>query len=231
MSPRIANGFLVFEHTPAPAGDTPRNTVLHGDCQTVLPTLPSDSVDFILTDPPYLVRYRDRAGRTVANDNNPRWLNPAFRELHRVLKPDSLMVCFYGWNAVDTFVAAWKQAGFRPVGHIVLAKAYASSRRFLCHHHEQAYLLAKGSPALPARPVPDVLPFPYTGNRLHPTEKPVTPLLPLVEAFTQPGQLVLDPFCGSGSSLVAARQLGRDALGIELDAGHVQTARRRLACS
>ena len=226
MSParfRAVNGFLEFEQIPAP-----RNTVLHGDCLTVLPTLPAGSVDFILTDPPYLVRYRDRAGRTVANDNNPRWLHPAFRDMHRVLKSDSLMVCFYGWQAIDTFMDAWKQAGFRPVGHIVLAKSYPSSSRFLQHHHEQAYLLAKGSPALPGTPVPDLLPFPYTGNRRHPTEKPVRPLRTLVEAFTEPGQLVLDPFCGSGSSLVAARQLGRDVLGIELDAGHVETARARI---
>lgn len=226
MSPRVVNGFLEFPAEPAP-----RNVVMHGDCRDVLPTLPAGGVDFILTDPPYLVRYRDRLGRTVANDNDPRWLKPAFRELHRVLRPDSLMVCFYGWNVIDLFMDAWRSAGFRPVGHLVLAKTYPSSRRFLRHHHEQAYLLAKGSPPLPDQAIPDVLPFPYTGNRLHPTEKPVWPLLPVVEAFTRPGQLVLDPFAGSGSSLAAARQLGRDWLGIELDASHVDTARRRLACS
>lgn len=228
MRPRVKNGFVVCEPSPAPAGDAPRNAVLHGDCQRLLPTLPASCVDFVLTDPPYLVRYRDAIGRTVANDNNPRWLKPAFAEIYRVLKPDSLMVCFYGWNAVDLFMDAWRSAGFRPVGHLVCAKRYASSRRFMAHHHEQAYVLAKGSPAVPVQPVPDVLPFPYTGNRLHPTQKPVSLLGPLVEAFTQPGELVLDPFAGSGSTLVAAWQLGRDALGIELDAIHVATARRRM---
>jgi site-specific DNA-methyltransferase (adenine-specific) len=187
------------------------------------------SVDFILTDPPYLVRYKDRYGRTIRNDDNGRWLNPAFAEMFRLLKPGSFCVSFYGWNQVDRFMSAWREAGFRIVGHLVFAKSYPSSERFLQHHHEQAYLLAKGEPLEPARMLSDVQGWHYTGNRLHPTQKPVDTLRPLVQAFCPPGGLVLDPFCGSGSSLVAAAAEGRDFLGIELDYGHCTTARRRMA--
>ena len=70
--------------------------------------------------------------------------------------------------------------------------------------------------------------FPYSGNRLHPTQKPTQALRPLIESFTQAGELVLDPFCGSGSTLEAARDLGRDWLGIELDPAHQVTATNRL---
>jgi site-specific DNA-methyltransferase (adenine-specific) len=206
----------------------PRNAVLHGDCVQMLATLPAACVDFVLTDPPYLVNYRDRAGRRVANDNDPAWLVPAFREVFRVLRDDSLCVSFYGWQAIGQFDAAWRAAGFRPVGHLVFAKDYASSARFTAMLHECAYVLAKGRPALPQTALPDVLPFPYTGNRLHPTQKPVAPLRTVIEAFTTPGQLVLDPFAGSGSTLVAAKALGRECLGIELDADHVRTARKRV---
>lgn len=206
----------------------PRNTVLHGDCIEIMATLPDASVDFILTDPPYLCNYRDRAGRTVANDNNPDWLKPAFAEAYRVLKDDALSVSFYGWTAVDSFVEAWRAAGFRIVGHLVFAKDYASGSRYVEARHESAFLLAKGRPPLPSQPLPDVLPFAYTGNKLHPTQKPVEPLKLLVEAFCPVGGLVLDPFCGSGSSLVAAKLAGRDWLGIELDEQHALTARGRL---
>lgn len=215
-------------HPPALLSAMPRNTVLQGDCITVMNSLPAGSVDLVLTDPPYLVNYRDRAGRTVANDNQPDWLQPAFAGIYRVLKPDSLCVSFYGWQAVDQFMAAWRAAGFQPVGHLVFAKGYASSARFTAAQHESAYVLAKGRPALPQRALGDVIPFPYTGNRLHPTQKPVAALRAVIEAYSQPGDLVLDPFAGSGSTLVAARELGRDALGIELDAGHAATARARL---
>lgn len=207
-----------------------RNTVRHGDCIPLMRRMDAASVDFILTDPPYLVRYRDRAGRTIRNDADGRWLKPAFAEMFRLLKPDSFCVSFYGWNQVDQFVAAWREAGFRIVGHLVFAKSYPSSVRFLEHRHEQAYLLAKGDPSEPATLISDVLGWSYTGNRLHPTQKPVDVLRPIVTAFCPRGGLVLDPFCGSGSSLVAAREEGRAFLGIELDHGFCQTARERLGC-
>jgi site-specific DNA-methyltransferase (adenine-specific) len=186
------------------------------------------SVDFVLTDPPYIVDYRGRDGRTVTNDNNARWLRPAFSQIYRVLKPASFCVSFYAWNRVHLFMSAWREAGFRAVGHIVFRKRYASSVRFLRYEHESAYLLAKGDVTPPAAPIPDVLDFRYTGNKLHPTQKPIDALKPLVSAFCQPGGVVLDPFAGSGSTLAAAKQLGRRYIGFEVDANHHRTATARL---
>jgi site-specific DNA-methyltransferase (adenine-specific) len=73
--------------------------------------------------------------------------------------------------------------------------------------------------------------MPYSGNKIHPTQKPVAALLPLVEAFSAKGGLVLDPFCGSGSALIAAQKLSRRYLGIELDNGHHAAASKRLAAA
>jgi site-specific DNA-methyltransferase (adenine-specific) len=86
------------------------------------------------------------------------------------------------------------------------------------YRHEQAYVLANGRPSLPAEPLTDVQAWIYSGNRCPPTEKAVGILKPLIETFTQPGQIVLDPFAGSGSTLVAAALAGREYLGIELEA-------------
>ena len=68
----------------------------------------------------------------------------------------------------------------------------------------------------------------YTGNRLHPTQKPVGSLQPLIESFCPQGGVVLDPFCGSGSTLAAAGLAGRPYIGIELDPCHYRTAVARL---
>lgn len=199
-----------------------------GDCLSVLPSFPAESIDLVLTDPPYLVNFHDRSGRSIANDKNSDWLAPAFAELFRVLRPDAFCVSFYGWSKVDLFFRAWRQAGFRVVGHFVFTKSYASSTSYVRYQHESAYLLAKGNPSHPAQPLADVLPWKYTGNRLHPTQKPVSVLAPLVAAFSRPGEIVLDPFAGSGSTCVAAAQLGRRYIGIEMDAKYHAAARQRL---
>ena len=185
-------------------------------------------MDFILTDPPYVASYRDRTGRTVAGDDNASWLKPAFAQMYRLLKENSFCVSFYGWPKAELFLAAWREAGFRPAGHLVFRKRYSSSAAFVQYRHEQAYLLIKGRPERPAVPLPDVLDWSYTGNRLHPTQKPVSILRPLIEAFSKPGDVVLDPFCGSGSTLAAAQELGRCYNGIELDPQHHRTACQRL---
>jgi site-specific DNA-methyltransferase (adenine-specific) len=114
------------------------------------------------------------------------------------------------------------------VGHIVWHKGYASRRGFLRAHHEQAYLLAKGSPAVPAEPIDDVQPWEYSGNRVHPTEKAVSILVPLIESFSRTGGLVLDPFAGSGSTLVAAALCNRKYIGVELKTRYCRHACRRL---
>lgn len=210
------------------ADPLPRNTILEGDCVEIMRGLPSGSVDLVLTDPPYLANYTDRSGRSIRNDVRGDWIAPAFAEMFRLLKPDSFCISFYGWHSVETFMRAWREAGFRPAGHIVWPKRYASSTRYLARHHEQAYLLAKGRPSEPLAPPSDVQSWHYTGNRLHPTQKAVEILTPLVDAFSPPGGLVLDPFCGSGSTAVAAKRLGRSYLGIEVETAFVETARKRL---
>jgi site-specific DNA-methyltransferase (adenine-specific) len=99
----------------------------------------------------------------------------------------------------------------------------------LSYAHECAYLLAKGNPAPPDKPISDVLRWHYSGNHGHPSEKAVETLKPVIEAFTQAGDLVLDPFAGSGSTLVAAALLGRHYIGIELEPKYCDLARRRLS--
>ena len=213
---------------PCPT-DAPVDCILNGDCTQVLTTLPSAYADICVSDPPYLVGYRDRTGRTIANDKHPDVIVAAFAEVYRVLKPNTLCISFYGWNHVDAFFHAWRGAGFKPVGHLVWRKTYSSRVGFLKARHEQAYLLAKGFPALPTTPLEDVQAWDYTGNVFHPTEKSTQVLSPLIESFSQPGHLVLDPFCGAGSTALAAAMTGRRYLGIELDASYCTIARERIA--
>jgi site-specific DNA-methyltransferase (adenine-specific) len=205
------------------------NTIINGDCRDVLRTIPSASVDFVLTDPPYVGRYTSRDGRSIRNDNW-NWMKPAFRELYRVLKRDTFCVCFYGWAHADKFVNAFRDAGFYIGGHLSFPKPYISGKRYLAYQHEAAYLLFKGRPGEPSWAMADVVEWKdYPKNELHPTQKPLSVLTPLIKAFSPEGGTVLDPFAGSGSSLLAAKMLGRSYVGIELDAKYHAIASRRLA--
>lgn len=206
-----------------------RNTIINGDCLNLMPQLPAECVNFILTDPPYIVNYKSRDGRKIINDNNDEWLEPAFAEMYRLLENNSFAVSFYGWQHADKFLAAFRKAGFKVVGHLTFPKRYTSFTHFLRYQHESAYLLAKGYPNKPDHTIGDVIDWTYSGNKLHPTQKPLSVLLPLVETFSTPESVVFDPFAGSGSSLLAAKSLGRSYLGMELDQSYHAIASKRLA--
>ena len=203
--------------------------VITGDCISVLRCFPAESINLIVTDPPYLVRYLPRDGRRCAGDASADWLEPSFRELYRVLKPDSFCISFYGWPWIERFMTVWKKCGFRPVSHLTWIKAHSSRDGYTKSYHEVGFLLAKGRPPKPCEPISDVLPWEYTGNRLHTNEKPVIAIRPLIEAYSEPGDIIVDPFAGSGTTGIAAQLCNRRYILIDKVEAHCQTARKRLA--
>src|SRR5262249_31016895 len=135
---------------------------------------------------------------------------------------------FCGFTQAERFIGAWKAAGFRVLEHLVWRKRYPSSTGFVSRYHEQAYLLAKGNPRPPTVLLPSVVEWRYTTNALHLTQKPVGALLPLIMAFSQIRDVVLDPFAGSGSTAAAAAMLGRHYIAIELSSEYAGIAHKRL---
>jgi site-specific DNA-methyltransferase (adenine-specific) len=106
-----------------------------------MPMLESESVDFAFTDPPYLVNFKGRWDgdkKTILGDSNPSWVQPAFAEIWRLLKPDSFCASFYGWPHADTFLGIWKSIGFRPVSHLAFVKRQWGLGRFTRGSHETA---------------------------------------------------------------------------------------------
>jgi site-specific DNA-methyltransferase (adenine-specific) len=96
--------------------------------------------------------------------------------------------------------------------------------------HDTCIFAVKGSYAFPdSRPVDVIQCQRLDGNKLtHPNEKPVELMRRLIEATTKPNDLILDPFAGSGTTLVAALQSGRRYMGVEISPEHYQTAQRRI---
>ncbi len=204
----------------------------HGDCLQLLPSFPAGSVDFVLTDPPYLVNDRGRwdgERREIVGDDAPNWLASAFAENWRVMKADTFAVTFYGWPHADPFVGLFKALGFRLVSHRAFVKNVWGLGRFTRGQHETAYLLAKGNPRIPEHGISDVLEWQREPDALHPNQKPVSALYPLVSAYAPEGGVVLDPFMGSGSPLRAAKDFGIEAVGIEIEERYCAYAASRMA--
>ncbi|HUQ92784.1 MAG TPA: DNA methyltransferase [Bryobacteraceae bacterium] len=215
-----------------PVYDSDRITLYQDDCRNVLPIFPAEMFDMVVTDPPYLVSDSGRWGsghEIIEGDSDPSWVLPVFEQIARVLKPDSLCLTFYGWPHADIFFSAWKAVGLRPVSTLVFLKNRIAFGRFTRSQHELAYLLAKGSPAKPKNAVGDVLHWHQAKPQLHPHQKPLGAIGRIIGTYTDEDAVILDPFAGSGTTLLAARRLGRAAGGVEIDEGHCDTASLRLA--
>ena len=194
--------------------------IYHGDAREVLPHLPEASFDFVLTDPPYVVEYTgnwNRKHKPIQGDDTPDWLEPVFRQVFRLMVPDTLCLSYYGWPHADIFLTSWKAAGFRPVSHLAFVKRVWGLGRFTRSQHETAYLLAKGHPPFPEVAISDTIDWVRETDTFHPNQKPEAALLPILMAYTVEGQMVLDPFMGSGSTLRSAKEAGCRALGVEIE--------------
>lgn len=208
--------------------------LVRGDCIEHLRRMKPESVDAVVTDPPYGVAWQSKAAGfgKIANDERPYlwWLGEAFR----VLKPDGAIACFCGYTVQETWRSAIVAAGFTVRSHVVwdkggygkgdLVRAFAPRHEIIWFATKGRFRFHRGRPAsvLNVPRVPNVL-------RTHPTEKPVALMRSLVRALTRQGELVLDPFMGTGSTGVAAMLEGCAFKGIELDGKYVRVARRRVA--
>lgn len=225
---------------PAPASASPRVRLACRDAVAFLRELPDASVDLIVTDPPYesLEKHR-RIGTTTrlkhskasSNDWFPIFPNARFGELfgeaHRVLKRHRHLYLFC--DAETMFVARpeGEAAGFRFWKPIVWDKVAIGMGYHYRSRYELVLFFEKGRRKLNDLSVPDIV----TARRVHrgyPTEKPVALSEVLIGQSTQPDELVVDPFMGSGSTGVAALGLGRRFAGNDLSPGAVELARGRL---
>lgn len=216
--------------------DIIENTIIHGDSLTVLRQMESESVDAIITDPPYGINYESKTGARILNDKAPFiwFLYDAFR----VLKPgDSgrgTLVCFTRWDVEQVFIDAMKLAGFIVKSEVIWNKVSHgmgdTNAAFAPMHENIIFAIKDKKFTFPGGRPKDLITFQKlnSSQMIHPTEKPVGLMANLITAVTKPGDLILDPFAGSGTTLVAAKKTGRRFIGIEVDGTHYGTARRRV---
>lgn len=216
------------------------------DCREILPLLPK--VDLVLTDPPYASGARTDSNRQVrgsmlrsmedeewfSHDSMTTWgfqwfMRSVLAELRSGIQPGSHIYWFTDWRMTPTVYGMLEAHGYRVNHCLVWAKQHFGMGTYWRNQHENIVFASLGQPSpmlnkgmgsviAAANISPD--------QRQHPTEKPLELIERIITAV--PGSLILDPFCGSATTLRAAKNLGRRAIGIEIEEKYCEISAKRL---
>lgn len=218
-----------------------------GDCLNVLKTIPDESIDLIVTDPPYKITSRgcsgtmggywknEKAKKGIIFDNNNISCKDYLPEFYRVLKEKSILYLMCNNTNLQEMINVATETGFKFVKSLIWEKGNKICGRYYMGCFEYILLFRKGRD----RPInncgtPDILKIPIkklkdeNGKNLHDTEKPVELMKILVENSSNEGEIVLDPFMGIGTTGVACKKLNRNFIGIEIDDKYFDIAMDRI---
>lgn len=230
-----------------------------GDCLEVLKELPDGCVDAVVTDPPYssggLMRgdrmqpvadkyvqggvQVERPGFTGDNRDARSWAFWSMMwigEARRILKPGGYFLCFTDWRMLPTLTDAVQGGGIVWRGLISWDKTRGARAPHTGYFRHQCEYVVWGSNGPLAKadwggPWDGSYTIPVRqADKHHITGKPTDLLLRLVECCP-PGGTILDPFMGSGTTGVAAAQLGRNFIGIEIEPRYYEIAQARIAAA
>ena len=221
-------------------------TLYLGDCREILPTL--SKVDAVVTDPPYSSGARTDSERQVRGSmlrsmEDPDWfshdamttwgfnwfIRSVFSDLRQKLAPGAHVYVFIDWRQTPNLYGMLEACGYRVNQCLVWAKPHFGMGTYWRNQHENIVFASNGMPAdMLDRGKGSVLNFSAVSPsaRQHPTEKPTDLLLDMLDAT--PGETILDPFMGSGSTGVAALRAGRKFIGCEINPEHFETACKRI---
>jgi len=208
-------------------------TIYHGDCREILPGLPV--VDHVITDPPYSERTH-KGARTGSGGGELliTFAHIEFDALRSLLESIRVsrwvvMTCDLA-HAAQLMICPPKSLEFIRLGVWVKPNPCPqfTGDRPGQGFEQVAILHPSGKKRWNGGGYPAV----WTCNKIsgrHPTEKPLELYTRFIEQFTDKGDTILDPFMGSGTTLEAAKLMGRRAIGIELEEKYCEIAVRRLA--
>lgn len=206
-------------------------TIYHGDCLDVIPSL--SKVSAIITDPPYAVPTQVAQTREITRNAGDLSIAETAYRVHanawaKTITPDGrVFVCCDGASYPSLYRAMFSQFNLALLiwnkGQIGMGREFRKSHELIVHAWRgDTPIFADGIGRA------DILLHPPVAsqNRLHPAEKPTSLIADLLRVS---GETILDPFMGSGTTLVAAKRLGRGAIGIEIEERYCEIAAKRLS--
>ena len=223
------------------------NKIFHDDCLTVMKNIPNESIDLIVTDPPYLINYKTGRRKNndhdfctvIQNDNNPQLIIDYIKECYRILKNNTAMYMFCNDIHVDFFKQELEKY-FTIRNMIVWVKnnhtagdlKYAFGKQY-----ELIFLVNKGIIEFNGKRLTDIWFFDkltekpslnHVNQQLHQNQKPQDLIEQCIEQHSKIDDIIFDGFMGSGTTLVSAKKLNRKYIGIEIEKKYFDIANNRI---
>lgn len=211
------------------------NKIHHANCMDVIESIQENSIDAIVTDFPYGIDYQSNHRKEkfdkIHNDDKPyvEWIKPVFSKM----KDGGRLICFYRYDVQEELFVSLRDAGFDIKSQLVwdkgnwsagdLESSFGLMHELMVYATKGRYVFKNGRPNSVYRcnRVP-------TTKMIHPNEKPVQLNQALVRDITEVGELILEPFSGSGSLAVAAKIEKRNFIACDLDLKNVINGNKRL---
>lgn len=209
------------------------NKIIHGDCMSAMKEMEDDSVDITLTDIPYGVVSRESNGLRDLDkgkaDEMTVDLEELLKELERVTKGQIIIFCgkeqfstvfeHFATKKGTTRMLVWEKSNPSPMnGQYV----------YLSGVELAVWFKPRGRKVFNAHCKNTVFKHSNGSRKIHPTQKNLDLFKELILDNTNEGELIFDPFIGSGTTAIAARDLNRNYIGIELDEGYYKACKERL---
>ena len=222
-------------------------TIINDNMLEVLKDMPDNSIDLIITDPPYKVTSRGSAGNSggmlqkkinrqgqVFKHNNIN-ANEYMGELYRVLKDGSHFYIMTNHVNLFEMLTSIKAVGFHFIksliwdkGNKIMGQAYMSQFEYILFCRKGSFKKINNCGTSDILSVANKKTKGINNKNLHDTEKPIELMKILIENSSKAGDIVLDPFMGIGSTIIGAIELSRIGYGIELDEHYFNIAKDRI---
>ncbi len=208
--------------------------IRQGDCLEVLRTMNANSVDSIVTDPPYKLSQEYGSGADADNLLAVSSIWPVAQEMLRVAKPGGLCAMYYDTRILPLALEAMRSAGWRYLRNLTFYRRWGNASIVHGWMSTSDFILIFAKPGDKPEYFGKTKHDVFTRDTAeqestgHPAQKPISDLQHIISRITPPGGVVLDPFMGSGSTGKACILEGMRFMGIELNSEYFDIARKRI---
>ena len=210
-----------------------------GDSKTLIKEIADNTIDLVVTDPPYKVSQNYGNAVDANNLMGVASIYKVFYDISRVLKEGRFFACFYDNRILPVLFDAIKDTGLVYRKTIYLYRRWGNANRWVgwMQCTDPCCIFVKGvekpfSPKVNGRKVKHdcyIKDKPELESTGHPAQKPIDMIKDIVSWCSEEGDTVLDPYCGSGTTLKACQELNRNCIGFEMNLKYEEMIKKRLA--